>query len=303
MRLEQLEQFIALANHQHFRKAAEVCNLSTSALTRSIQTLEIDLSCNLLTRSTRSVKLTAAGEVFLQYCQQALDNHALLQQKLRKFSNNKNEKLIIGYSPEAIGLVPQACGKFMQQFPNISIEMKLQDTDTLTENVRNGQIDLAINSPMNPNTGCFINLPEQVVLFCHKNHPIIQNQKIHISQLTELPILATVCTNQALSKLINQAASNLNKLDSLRLGTFEQIVSKLNDCKHIALTTLDMMQKISNDQSLVNLSSSMERNNILTLELQVAKNNLSAPNVSELLNFITLEANTRPEIALAKATF
>ncbi|MDE3272951.1 LysR family transcriptional regulator [Pseudoalteromonas sp. G4] len=303
MRIEQFEQFIALAHHQHFRKAAEVSNLSTSALTRSIQTLELDLGCDLLTRSTRSVKLTPAGEVFLQYCQQALDNHALLQQKLSKFASNKNEKIVIGYSPEAIGLVPQACGKFMQKFPNISIEMQLQDADTLAENVRNGQLDLAINSPITANTGKFINLPEQVVLFCHKDHPILKSSNIQLPHLNKLPILATVSTNQALSKLINQAASNLNKLDSLRLGTFEQIVSKLNDCKHIALTTLDMMQKISNDESLVNLSASMERNSTLTLELQVAKNNLSAPNVSELLNFITLEANTRPEIALAKATF
>ena len=206
------------------------------------------------------MKLTSAGDVFLQYCQQALDNHALLQQKLAKFGSNKHEKIVIGYSPEAIGLVPQACGKFMQQFPNISIEMQLQDADTLSENVRNGMLDLAINSPVTPNTGDFINLPEQVVLFCHKNHPILQNNKVVLSQLTELPILATVSTNQALSKLINQAA-------------------------------------------LVNLSTSMEQNNTLSLELQVAKNNLSSPNVSELLNFITSEANTRPEIALAKATF
>ena len=38
MRIEQFEQFIALAHNQHFRKAAEACGLSTSALTRSIQT-------------------------------------------------------------------------------------------------------------------------------------------------------------------------------------------------------------------------------------------------------------------------
>ena len=303
MRIEQFEQFIALAHNQHFRKAAEACGLSTSALTRSIQTLELDLGCNLLSRSTRSVKLTSAGDVFLQYCQQALDNHALLQQKLAKLGSNKHEKIVIGYSPEAIGLVPQACGKFMQQFPHISIEMQLQDADTLSENVRNGMLDLAINSPVTPNTGDFINLPEQVVLFCHKNHPILQNNKVVLSQLTELPILATVSTNQALSKLINQAASNLNKLDSLRLGTFEQIVNKLSDCHHVALTTLDLVQQIASDDALVNLSTSMEQNNTLSLELQVAKNNLSSPNVSELLNFITSEANTRPEIALAKATF
>lgn len=303
MRIEQFEQFIALAHHQHFRKAAEVCNLSTSALTRSIQTLELDLACNLLTRSTRSVKLTAAGEVFLQYCQQALDNHALLKQKLSKFTEAKNEKIVIGYSPEAIGLVPQACGKFMQQFPNISIEMQLQDTDTLLQNIRNGQLDLAINAPITTSSGEMFCLPEQVVMFCHKEHPILQRSPVQLSQITKLPMLATVSTNQALGKLINQAATNLNKQDSLRLGTFEQVVNKLSDRNHIALTTLDLMQQVTNNKELVNLSEMIEQSEKLNLELQIAKANLTAPNISELLNFITLEAGARPEIELAKATF
>ena len=68
MRFEQLEQFVALGSLHHFRQAAEQTKISTSALTRSIQTLEDEIGCELVKRSTRSVKLTEQGELFLNYC-------------------------------------------------------------------------------------------------------------------------------------------------------------------------------------------------------------------------------------------
>ena len=74
VRFEQLEQFVALGVLRHFRQAAEKTQISTSALTRSIQTLEDEVGYELVTRSTRSVKLTKEGELFLEYAQQTLNN-------------------------------------------------------------------------------------------------------------------------------------------------------------------------------------------------------------------------------------
>jgi len=144
VRLEQFEQFIALGRYQHFRQAAEHCGLSTSALTRSIQTLEQDLNCQLVTRSTRSVALTEAGETFLQYCHQCLDSHEMLKQKLQHFSGNDLGKIKVGYCTNATAIVPQAIGKFMQQYPSVSVEMHLQEKSTLAERLKSGSIDLAV---------------------------------------------------------------------------------------------------------------------------------------------------------------
>ena len=62
MRFEQLKQFLALENI--FAKRQKKLNISTSALTRSIQTLEEEVGHQLVSRSTRSVILTKEGEVF-----------------------------------------------------------------------------------------------------------------------------------------------------------------------------------------------------------------------------------------------
>jgi DNA-binding transcriptional LysR family regulator len=62
VRFEQLEQFVALGILRHFRQAAEQTRISTSALTRSIQTLEDEMGYALVKRSTRSVKLTQEGD-------------------------------------------------------------------------------------------------------------------------------------------------------------------------------------------------------------------------------------------------
>ena len=85
MRFEQLEQFVALGLLRHFRQAAEQTQISTSALTRSIQTLETELGYELVTRSTRSVKLTQAGELFLDFAKNTLNE--LEQIKHRAFQS------------------------------------------------------------------------------------------------------------------------------------------------------------------------------------------------------------------------
>lgn len=303
MRVEQLEQFITLANYKHFRKAAEVCNLSTSALTRSIQTLETDFGCSLLTRSTRSVNLTEAGEVFLQYCYQALDNHALLIQKFAKLKGVQSEKIIVGYSSDALSVVPQACGKFMKQHPNVSIEMKLQDTQALQENVKNGSLDIAVNSSMASGSHGAGVIPEQVVLFCHKNHPILSQTNVDLHSLQQYPLLAAVNTNKSLTKLMNNVAMHLGKFDSMRLGTFEQVSSKLSDHKHIGLSTLDDLQQITNDSKLVDLNKYLNTSEKLNLELQIAETSLSTASIKQLLNFIKDEANHSEEDTHSKATF
>ena len=131
MRFEQLEQFIALGMLRHFRQAAEQTKISTSALTRSIQTLEEEIGYELVKRSTRSVHLTDAGELFLDYAKNTLSELALTKQRIFQSINGTIEKkLIIGYTNKASSVVPISCGQFLNQYPHIKIEMQLQDKDS-----------------------------------------------------------------------------------------------------------------------------------------------------------------------------
>ncbi len=67
-----LRAFIALAEHRHFGRAARHLFVSQQALSKQITTLEGEVGVPLLRRTPRSIELTAAGEMFLASCREAL---------------------------------------------------------------------------------------------------------------------------------------------------------------------------------------------------------------------------------------
>jgi DNA-binding transcriptional LysR family regulator len=66
MELRHLRCFVAVAEELHFARAAERLHIEQSPLSRAIKELEYDLGAQLLERTTRSTRLTWAGQVFLE---------------------------------------------------------------------------------------------------------------------------------------------------------------------------------------------------------------------------------------------
>ncbi|WP_343609454.1 LysR family transcriptional regulator [Novosphingobium sp.] len=70
--LKALRTFIAVAEHASFAQAARRLHMSPTTVTRTIAALEADLGAPLLTRTTRSVRLTEEGAIFLERCRAGL---------------------------------------------------------------------------------------------------------------------------------------------------------------------------------------------------------------------------------------
>ncbi len=73
MEFHQLTYFLAAAQTQNFRKAAELCLVAQSALSRQIAALEDELEVALFTRNKKRVTLTPAGQEFALYVRNAME--------------------------------------------------------------------------------------------------------------------------------------------------------------------------------------------------------------------------------------
>ena len=142
-----LEAFLALAQAQHFTRAAERCHLSQSAFSQKIARIERTAGVALFERSTRHVTLTPEGELFaeeVRRIQQDLQ-HALSH--LHALATRQVGKVAVAALPSVAAMwMPQVIARYRTEHPNIRIEL----FDALAGGglalLREGRVDLAITA-------------------------------------------------------------------------------------------------------------------------------------------------------------
>lgn len=101
MNIQQLESFIQVAENLSFARAAEVLNMTQSAVSRQISSLENELGASLFHRSTRTVSLTPAGISFLDDAKDVVKRLQVASLRMRTHSQSNIHILSIGCSNEA----------------------------------------------------------------------------------------------------------------------------------------------------------------------------------------------------------
>lgn len=98
MELRRLRYFMAVAEELHFLRAAQRLHIEQSPLSRAIKDLEADLGVKLFERTTRSTRLTRAGEVFLDEARQVLSAYAQARASARDAATGRKGRLRIGFA-------------------------------------------------------------------------------------------------------------------------------------------------------------------------------------------------------------
>lgn len=101
MNTQQLESFIQVAENLNFARAAEVLNITQSAVSRQINSLEDELGTKLFNRSTRMVSLTPAGIIFLDDAKDVLKKLQIASIKIQNHTKSNVQILSIGCSNES----------------------------------------------------------------------------------------------------------------------------------------------------------------------------------------------------------
>ncbi len=143
--MQQLTYFLAAAQTQNFRKAAEQCLVAQSALSRQIAALEQELGTALFTRIKKRVTLTTAGQDFARYVRGALDQLQEGQQWLAEMHAGRRGTIRLGCIESlATAALPALFARFHAQFPQVQLKVLVNHTDEVVSAVERGEIELGL---------------------------------------------------------------------------------------------------------------------------------------------------------------
>ncbi|CQR65930.1 LysR substrate-binding domain-containing protein [Streptomyces leeuwenhoekii] len=174
MELRQLRHFVAVAEDQHFTRAAERLMVSQSGLSASIRALERELQTPLFVRTTRRVTLTEAGRALLGEAQRILaqvrsahEAVAAVQGVLRGTLSLGTEQCIAGVH------VARLLAAFRRRHPDVEIRLRQAGSGALAEEVAAGRLDLAFAYRAEADTDQLRSASlnrEPMTVLCHPDH-------------------------------------------------------------------------------------------------------------------------------------
>ncbi len=146
MDLRQLQYFLAVADELSFTRAAAQRHVAQSALSYQIARLERETGVLLFDRTSRSVRLTAAGELLLPRARRILSDVADAGAELAELSGLITGRLrigMIGSTGIALPAVERTLAGFHRRHPGVEIAIGDTGSGRMADQVRDGAIDLA----------------------------------------------------------------------------------------------------------------------------------------------------------------
>lgn len=149
MELRHLRYFQAVAEERHFGRAATKLHMAQPPLSQQIKQLEDELGVTLLSRTTRRVDLTPAGEAYLARVRTILQAVDAAGEEARRIGHGLEGRLVVGCVGSATySLLPALARALRDQLPGVdfAFQGEMLSPDQLAA-LRDGSIDVALLRP------------------------------------------------------------------------------------------------------------------------------------------------------------
>ena len=151
--LEELKTFIQVVKYRNFTKAAKKVSLSQPTVSLHIKRLEQYFDTSLIIRSSKSkeVIITKQGELLYEKGQQLISQIEGLKREILQIDDQAKKKILVGAS-KTIGdyFLPPLIGAFSEAYPDIQLEVLIENTAHICELMNEGQIQIGLIEGIDP---------------------------------------------------------------------------------------------------------------------------------------------------------
>lgn len=185
--IRQLWMFLAVADEQHFGRAAARLGMSQPPLTEQIKILEQSLRVQLFERNRRGTRLSAAGAAILPAVRQFAGQVEQLERVVKEVAAGQSGVLHIGAITSAmLDAVPAILGKLREQYPGLTVFVREIDSAEAITQLESGELDLAFVRFDGDNQGDINVLPlteDRLAVALPKNHDLAMLTVVPIRKL------------------------------------------------------------------------------------------------------------------------
>jgi DNA-binding transcriptional LysR family regulator len=218
MEFRQLEHLVAICSAGSFSSAAKRLGVSQPTLSKSIARLERHFGLKLFDRTGGSARPTVYGQAAAEHAATLLAGAGRMREQLAELAGGETGSLRIGVGPATrIKLLPEVVRQVARRFPDLQLEARYDDVQTLMRSLRMGSLDLVF---------CYFEAPDEQsdfirvkicddlrIAVARPRHPALQQVPLTPEALLKYPIAsvgAVPSFRKWLGAMSAKAARNMN---------------------------------------------------------------------------------------------
>lgn len=235
-------------------KAATICHLTTSSVSKHIKDLEQELGVPLLVRKKNDVKLTEYGESFIVRARNIIREEHEAKEEIKAISGELCGDLYIGAGCFIEPFIGLPIAHFMIKYPKVHVHMSYNYAHELNRMLRSQELDLAFS--MNwaycnegiVSTPCF---SFGLSAIMHKDHPLASKDMVTENDLVKYRIILPDNGKRELSTFQQMSGLDISRIISSSTCECNNANSLLNGLQILDAITFLPAEYVMNRQNLI----------------------------------------------------
>src|SRR3954463_1890589 len=215
MQIESLKVFCDLAETESFTKAAQINEVTQSAVSQQISSLERLFKSLLIERSKKKFRLTREGQVLYDYSKQVIATYEALHSKLQEIKDIISGTIRVA-TIYSIGLhdLPPYLKRFLKAYPTVNVHVEYRRANQVYEDVLGNVVDLGLVAyPTRDNKLEIYPLrKDSLILICHPQHPFSKQKSVKLKDLSGQKFIGfepDIPTRRAIDKILKDQNVNV----------------------------------------------------------------------------------------------
>jgi DNA-binding transcriptional LysR family regulator len=169
------------------RAASDKLDVAVSSVSRQIAQLESELGLLLIERGRRSIKLTEAGELALQYYRESVAHREVLDSSFQALRGLRGGKIQLAIGEGFVSALSSLLQTFVTKNAGVLLSVTIASTLEVIRHVADDEahIGLVFHAPADPRLSVRSSIPQPIKLIVHPAHPLAAASSVTLKQLAD----------------------------------------------------------------------------------------------------------------------